>query len=213
MGKRIDLTGQRFGRLVVESYAGRNKRRDGLWVCKCDCGRWTTTKQSSLKSGKTRSCGCLQKDTAREQHLKYGKKHSRLYSIWHGMIGRTENENHANFKYYGSRGIRICDEWRCDFQKFYNWAINSGYKEGLTIDRVDVNGNYSPENCRWATRKEQANGTRRNAKILYKGETLTLQQWAERFHINKGTLWNRLNALGWSVEDAFETPVGQRRKK
>lgn len=213
MGKRIDLTGQRFGRLVVEGFAYTNKHRRSMWVCKCDCGQEKIVDIQHLKNGLTKSCGCLKVDRCKERDFTHGYTGTRLYNIWCGMIDRTERSNNHAYKNYGGRGISICEEWRNSFEAFYQWAIRHGYQDGLSIDRIDVNGNYCPENCRWATAKTQANNMRRNAKFEYKGQTLTLQQWAERFHINKATLWNRLNVLGWSVEEALETPVGERRRK
>lgn len=213
MSRRIDLTGQRFGRLVVEGFAYTDKHRRSVWKCRCDCGKEKNIGMQPLRDGRIKSCGCKKVEILCERNRTHGHSDTRLYDIWSGMIDRTERKNSHAYKDYGGRGISICKEWRDDFEAFYEWAINHGYQDNLTIDRIDVNGIYCPENCRWATRKEQANGTRRNAKILYKGETLTLQQWAERVHIHKGTLWNRLNALGWSVEEALETPVGERRRK
>lgn len=214
MGKRIiDLTGQRFGRLVVEGFAGADKNRNRCWSCKCDCGKITTVSTSHLKSGWTKSCGCLQRETASEKHIKHGGRGTRLYSIWKGMIGRTENENHTDFRHYGGRGVAVCDEWRHDFHRFYEWAVTHGYRENLTIDRIDVNGDYCPENCRWVTMKKQNNNKRNNMKISYNGETLTLAEWSEKLGIKEITLWHRIFAYGWAVEKAFETPVRKRKKK
>lgn len=213
MPKRTDLTGQRFGRLVVKSYAYTDSSKKAIWVCMCDCGKNCEVRANDLLRGKTNSCGCLKRDTRITMNLTHGGKHTRLYNIWIAMLERTGNKNSSNYHNYGGRGIAVCEEWKNDFEQFRNWATSHGYREDLTIDRIDVNGDYCPENCRWATKKEQANGTRRNIKIEYKGQTLTLSQWAEKIGINRYTLRNRIFVYGWSVEEAFETPVGERRKK
>jgi hypothetical protein len=212
MPPRIDLTGQRFGRLVVEGYS-HTKNGKTHWVCKCDCGKRVTVISDSLRRGKTRSCGCYRDEVSSEVHKVHGMRQTRMYTIWKDMIKRTENPSEKSFKDYGGRGIKVCEEWRHNFQSFYDWAIKSGYNETLSIDRIDVNGNYGPNNCRWATQKTQCNGKRNNVRVKYNGETLTLQQWSERIGIKYYTLRNRLFVLGWTVEEAFETPVGEHRKK
>ncbi len=212
MGKRIDLTGQRFGRLVVEGFAYADKCRRSMWKCRCDCGKEKIVAMQPLRDGRIKSCGCEKAERCKKLKFKHGHKGTRLYNIWKGMNDRTNRKSSRNYINYGGRGISVCKEWQ-SFEVFYKWAMEHGYQDDLSIDRIDVNGNYCPENCRWANAKIQANNSRRNAKIEYKGQTLTLQQWAEKLRINKTTLWNRLNALGWSVEEALETPVGQRRKK
>lgn len=211
MGKHADITGRRFGRLVVESFAYVDAGRHSMWYCKCDCGKITVVQASSLRSGHTNSCGCLHAEKAKRMCLSHGGRKTRLYSVWRGMIGRTEHESHYGYDYYGERGITMCDEWRHDFQSFHDWAVTHGYREDLTIDRIDVNGNYCPENCRWVTMKEQQRNRRNNARITYNGETLPLSEWCERLGIKIQTVWDRINKLGWSVKEAFETPVNGRR--
>ena len=135
------------------------------------------------------SCGCLVK----ENHIcTHNKSYTRLYRIWQKTKQRCYNENHKHFQYYGARGITVCDEWKNDFQVFYEWAINNGYSDELTIDRINVNGNYEPSNCRWATRKEQMNNTRQNRFITYNGKTQTAKQWSEELGIKYPTLQGRL---------------------
>lgn len=211
MGKRVDLTGQRFGRLVVEGFAHVDEHWCAMWNCKCDCGKTVVVYGSHLKSGNTKSCGCLNQETRGKRFRKHGKSSSRLYSIWKGMIGRTERESQIKYCDYGGRNIKICEQWRGDFQNFNNWAISHGYQEGLTIDRIDTNGDYCPENCRWITMKEQNNNKRNNVMVEYKGEVLTLAQWGEKLGIKRDTLKARLHKLGWSVEKTFETPVRKRK--
>lgn len=213
MPKRIDLTGQRFGRLVVEGFAYKAKDGHSMWKCRCECGKVKVVNGTSLKLGKSQSCGCLHNELLSDRNFKHGGRNTRLYYIWCGMIERTETENQVSYKNYGGRGIKVCEEWRISFEKFRDWALKHGYQDELTIDRIDVNGNYCPKNCKWSTAKEQARNKRNNAKITYKGKTQALAQWSEELGIRQETLWHRLNTLGWPVEKTFETPVRKQRRK
>ena len=135
--------------------------------------------------------------------VKHGMAHTKIYRVYCRIKQRCYDKNVKEFKYYGGRGIEMCDEWRNDFMAFYTWAMANGYKEGLTIDRKDVNGNYEPSNCCWITQKEQNNNTRANHYITYNGETHTMAQWAEIKGLKLQTLANRLNIYGWDIERAL----------
>lgn len=205
MGNFIDLTGQKFGRLIVIERASNNTEGRAMWVCKCECGKETKAVGKDLRSGNTKSCGCLNRELSMIKNQKHGLRKHPLYLVWKGIKARCYNKNTTNHKNYGGRGIEVCDEWRDDFQAFYDWATANGYEKGLTIERIDNNGNYTPENCRWATIKEQNRNQRSNRIIGYKGEKKLLIEWCEILGLNYGAIKTRLNNYGWSVERAFET--------
>ena len=203
MGKAIDIAGQKFGRLTVVSRINKDKRGNVVWLCRCNCGEEKVVVGYSLKRGKTKSCGCLNK----EQCTTHGLTTNALYAVWVSMKQRCYNENEIGFKNYGGRGITMCDEWRNDFQKFYDWAIANGYEKGLSIDRIDNNRNYSPENCRWATRTEQNRNQRTNKQIEFNGEVKNLSEWCEHFSLNYQTVHARITDYGWTVQKALKTPI------
>lgn len=161
MSKIKDLTNQKFGRLTVIKYYGSNKNSRALWLCKCDCGNEKVVIGNSLLCKLTFSCGCYNKEAASKRRIKHSMSYSKLYKVWQGMKTRCYNPKFMYYCNYGGRGITICDEWLNDFKAFYDWAINNGYKEGLTIDRINNDGNYEPSNCRWITRAEQNRNQRK----------------------------------------------------
>lgn len=207
--KLIDLTGKRFGRLVVLSRA-ETKRGQTFWNCKCDCGNIVSVNAYSLKIGETKSCGCLQKEIQSKNASKHNLSKTKLYKLFRRMHERCYNKNCKSYKDYGGRGIKICEEWLNDFKKFYTWAYENGYdstKNGndCSIDRIDVNGDYSPINCRWITKKQQANNRRNSRYITYNGETHTLAEWSNMYNISQRLLWARLFKLKWDIEKALTT--------
>lgn len=153
------MIGLRFNRLVVTESAGRDRKRNLLWKCVCDCGAGTVATGYRLQRGETRSCGCLQRETVAERNLSHGLSGSRLYNIWANMLARCGNENYPQFSDYGGRGISVCNQWH-DFTKFADWALANGYADHLTIDRINNDSGYSPHNCRWATRLQQSRNKR-----------------------------------------------------
>lgn len=202
-----DLTGKRFGKLLVLQRA-ENRGKHTMWKCKCDCGKSTITGASELKRGTTKSCGCLKFESRNSTH---GLTKTRLYRIWSKMKDRCLNKNNPAYKWYGERGICICQEWLDDFVNFYNWSMSNGYKEGLSIDRIDVNGNYEPSNCRWIPLKEQPLNTRTTKFLTYKGETKTVSEWCEITGIKKTTILNRIR-LGFTAEECIEIPIHTKRE-
>lgn len=166
MSKRIDLYGKRFGRLTVIERGKNSNNGHACWICQCDCGKEVIVNSSDLRSGKQISCGCYNRERfiKEQRQIKHGLRKHKLYGVWRSMKERCTLKTHAVYKDYGGRGIGICEEWKNDFKKFYDWAIQNGYNEGLTIDRIDNNKGYYPENCRWVTMKIQNTNKRNTLK-------------------------------------------------
>lgn len=204
MGDHEDLTGMRFGRLTAIKRV-ENKNNQVRWLCKCDCGNDTIAVKTSLKRGHTKSCGCYAKEMLAKRTATHNGSKTRLYGIWCGIRKRCDYPKDKNYEIYGGRGIKVCDEWQ-SYEPFRDWAMANGYSAELTIDRIDCNGDYEPNNCRWATLKEQANNKRSNHFISFNGKTLSMREWAALLGVNYGSLRSRIQR-GWSVERAFATPL------
>lgn len=190
-----NLVGRQFGELIVlKRNPVNSKSGNARWDCKCSCGNIATVIGSKLRSGATKSCGC-----ARKSKIAQGFSKTRLYRIWSLMKKRCYRNENENFKHYGGRGIEVCEEWKKDFIAFRSWALSHGYADNLSIDRIDVNGNYEPSNCRWADIKTQANNRRNNHIITYLNNDYTVSEFAELLKVSYWTVSNQLK-LGWSIE-------------
>lgn len=202
MTRMIDISGMIFCRWTVLREDGRDKRGEVLWRCRCKCGNESRITSSSLRSGNSRSCGCILKDHPPKKT--HGASNTKLYQVWKGMIRRCENKNTRHYNDYGGRGISVCERWRHSFENFIN---DMGPRpEGYSIERKDNNGNYEPLNCIWASSKDQNNNTRNNRVIIIGGEQKTMTQWSTIYGISASTIWKRIK-LGWSDEDSVLTPV------
>lgn len=225
--RREEFVGRKFGRLTVLELAEPHVCPSGeifpRWRCQCECGNITEVYQSSLVTGSAKSCGCLAKENTakknRERCLKHGGSVrgniDRLYRVWRGMKERCYSEKHKSYKRYGGRGIKVCDEWLHDYEAFRAWSYANGYDENAkygkcSLDRIDFDGNYCPENCRWVDYKVQANNASYNRLLTLNGETHTLSQWAEITKIPYDRIKQRLQR-GYTDEEALTLPLGGKR--
>lgn len=200
---KSNLIGRRFGKLIVLEDGGRDSIQNILWLCQCDCGNKTLVRTPMLNSGRTKSCGCYREEVQRNRLETHGGRNSRLYRTWTNMKSRCFNSNTKSYQNYGARGITVCDEWLNDFQAFYEWSIKNGYSDELTLDRKNTYGNYEPNNCRWATAKQQQNNKRNNHIIEFEGETHTISEWAEIKGISARKIADRIR-IGLSGKDIFD---------
>lgn len=203
-----EYIGQRYGRLVVLEEL-KTTRKNGVntrWFkCKCDCGNIVNVRQSNLVT-ETRSCGCYKRDSARERQTIHGMNGTRVWNIYYQMKQRCYNTNHTEYHNYGGRGITICDEWLDEndgAKRFFEWASANGYKDNLTIDRVDNNRGYSPDNCRWVTRYEQSRNRRTNVIVEYKGQQMILKDFSKLTGVNRNTA-SKMLKQGKSVDEIVE---------
>ena len=196
---KVDLTGKKFSMLTVSGMsAPGGKGRSATWKCICDCGNIAYVSGDSLRRNHTKSCGCL------SRQLKHNGVGTRLYNTWNGIKARCGNQSAPSYPYYGGRGIIVCEEWE-DFINFQAWSMASGYDDSLTIDRIDNNKGYTPDNCRWATPKEQANNRRNNLMITNGGKTQNITQWAQETGIKVTTIHARIKSYGWTMDRALTT--------
>ncbi len=201
--KAVDLTGKKFGKLTVISFNQKKGSRT-LWNCKCECGGNRIVANDHLKRGEVTDCGCYRRHIA--YYKKHGMSNKPIYGVWSLMKERCYNPKRREYKNYGGRNITVCPEW-LDSTVFIEWAYENGYEEGLTLDRIDNNGNYCPENCRWVDRKTQATNKRTNRFITYKGETKTITQWANENGLPYHVVKKRYDKLGWTFEKAITEPI------
>lgn len=197
----IDLTGERFGRLVVVERVGTNKHEKPTWRCICDCGNETIRATPDLRSGNTKSCGCYRRDLVTNGNVTHGKSKTRIYKIWAKIKERTLCPTDKAYPRYGGAGIGMCEEWASSFEAFYE-DMKDGYADGLSIDRIDNSKGYSPDNCRWATNKEQQNNKTNNVRIELDGVTKTIAEWSDVFKINSNVAYHR-HARGVRGKEIF----------
>lgn len=220
MAKITDLTGMRFGMLVVinraSDYVSKNGNKAPRWNCVCDCGNKTTVLATRLICGRTTSCGCYKIQRIKETNTTHGgckvQERERLYWIWVDIRRRCLNVDRSEYNNYGGRGIKVCEEWKDSYSVFREWALSTGYDEyaprgQCTIDRIDVNGDYCPENCRWANAKEQGRNRRyKIPDVEYLGEKHSISEWCDIVNIPYNILYSRIKR-GWDIKRAFTEPV------
>ena len=209
MSRFNDLTGKRFGKLICLRRVESDKPGVTKWLCQCDCGNKHVVRAGNLKSGDVRSCGCI----VTKGRVKHGESRERLYHRWLGMKQRCYDPNVREYKHYGERGIKVCDEWLHDYKAFKAWAYANGYDDSLpgtecSLDRIDNNGNYEPSNCRWVDMKTQRNNSRQNRYITINGETKTVSQWADIYGLKESTVFTRIHR-SYPLDEVF----GPLRKK
>ena len=212
MGNVIDLTGKRFGRWTVIKEDGRARYGGTMWLCKCDCGTIRRVNGRSLRAGLSMSCGCYGAEQRNAASVlvtkKHGGKNERLYGVWAGIKERCNNPNSKFYPLYGGRGITICNEWNNDYAMFRKWALETGYDDAAphgkcTLDRINNDLGYFPENCRWATSMTQCNNRRSNHILTFNGQSKTISEWARETGIRKDTIRRRIVQYGWSIERAL----------
>ena len=203
--KKIELPlGKKFHRWKVL------KNNNKIILCECECGNVKDVLKGNLTSGKTKSCGCLAKELIKKRLSTSASLNPKLYGVYYAMRNRCYNNKNKSYKNYGAKGVIVCEEWLSDYEIFYKWSLEKGYAEGLTIERINYDGNYGPENCKWATRTEQGRNKSNNTLLKLKGETKTLVEWSEIIGVHRETL-NRRYRKNWSEEEMFYKPSWKRR--
>ncbi len=198
-----DITGQKFGRLTALYKLHNGHKNSIYWLCNCDCGNLSEVNGAQLRNGQVRSCGCYRRERLNEVNTKHGKRHTRLYNIYMQMKKRCYNKNSPRYYDYGGRGIAVCDEWLNDFMNFYHWSMDHGYRDELTIDRIDNDKGYSPGNCQFIDKKAQNKNRRSSINITFNNETRCLKDWCERLGLKYITTRWRIQH-GWPIEKAFK---------
>lgn len=203
--KQKDLLNKRIGKLVAIKFLKSTKSKKARWLCKCDCGNFIEVQTSNLCNGSTVSCGCHKSSLTSARNTTHGKTNTPEYNSWNSMVRRCTDPKSSGYEYYGGRGIKVCDRWM-KYDNFYK-DMHPSYEEGLTIDRIDVNGDYEPSNCKWSSMKEQVINRRCTKMYTYNGETMTLMDWARKTGIKQQTLYSRINNYGYSIEKALTEKV------
>ena len=201
-----DITGQRYSRLVAIKRVPPALIGKVRWLFRCDCGATVEVNKNDIVSGHTRSCGCLGRQVLRERNLSkktHRLSNTRIYHTWRGMKRRCYDEKIKEYKYYGARGIKVCDSWM-DFEHFYEWSKTSGYTDLLTIDRINNEFGYSPENCKWSTIAEQNRNKRTSRFILFQGKSMILPEWSRRLNIPQQTIRGRIKR-GCSIPECLNS--------
>jgi len=212
--RKQDLIGKKFGKLTVIK-EGENKGKNTTWICKCDCGEEKTILAYNLTSGKSKSCGCVRGEKLGNLVRTHGFSNTRLYHIYKGIKQRCHNENNPAYMYYGGKGVSICNEWNCDYLKFKEWSLNNNYDEFVSIDRINPDGNYCPENCRWVSMQKQQNNKLNSMFVTIGDDKLTIAEWADKSKTNKQTLYSKfyrlITQLGLENKDIIEFEIKYRR--
>jgi len=195
--------GEIYGQLLVVRFS-HLKGKAPVYECLCDCGNTCNKRIWEMRNGKVSSCGCAKRKL--KTHGQTRGEYSRIYRIWRGMKSRCYNENNKNYFRYGGRGVIVFDSWVNNYSEFQRWSLENGYKDNLTIDRVDNNGNYEPSNCRWTTMVVQARNRRNSMVVIYNGESVNLMEISEKVGIRVSVIRSRLN-YEWSIEKSIETPL------
>lgn len=205
MGNYIDITGQKFNKLTVISKIENSFSKKARWLCKCDCGNYAEVSGDNLRNGSVKSCGCLiaEKNKARATHR---KSNTRLYNVWRNMKARCYCKTNPRYKDYGARGICVYNEWKT-FEKFYEWALLNGYNENLTIDRINVNGNYEPSNCRWIPLSKQAYNKRDSLIFDINGEQKCLAEICKEYNVKYTTIYRRITIGKMNIQEALNKSI------
>lgn len=204
MSKLIDMTGKRFGKLVVISRYGSTPNKMATWLCKCDCGNETIVQTCHLNAGAIQSCGCLHRERASKANITHGDSRTRLFNEWQHMKKRCYWKNYKAFNLYGGKGITVCDEWRNDYLAFKSWALKNGYSDNLTLDRIDNSKGYYSENCRWTDKFTQSNNRDFVHLVSYHGKTASYEVMCRELNINTGTIRSRMKKKNISFEEAVD---------
>lgn len=205
--------GQKFNRLTVIAYeiVPCRKYSKTKWIVRCECGTLKSVDPAKVISGNTMSCGCLKSENTidfnKRTKVKHGGRQDRLYTIWQNMKQRCCGKTCKDYPQWGGRGICVCDEWKDDYAAFREWALSNGYAQGLSLDRIDVDGNYSPQNCRWADWSTQSRNKTNSHNYMINGEKKNLVDLADEYGIKYGTLYQRVHLYKWPIEKALELPV------